>query len=321
MSTAFESLKGIPGIKGVAYRLGLWQQKATFALSGAAGAARLRLRSAGGERPQVAAVMVGRNDDYMTDFAERLRATIEWNTRYLVGEVIFVEWNPPADRDLLAYSLARQFKNLRAYVVPAETHAAICQNANVKLLEYHAKNVGIRRALSPWVLVTNADAALGLDTVNAILDADLNPAVAWTAERVDIPWNEQGQDRISLLESLRYRRAIPYHQLGTGEFIFAARELWHRTRGYDERMIRHRIGCDVRGTAQMLAHGATIRRAGYVLHLQHPTSCTEGIRPHHGEAAHLEDIPYHNGDDWGLGHAREVELAERVWRLEVPAAG
>jgi hypothetical protein len=316
MSTAFESFKGLPGIRGVTYRLGILQQRAAFALSEAGGYARLRLRGSRAERPQVAAVMVGRNDDYMSDFAERLEATIEWNTRHLVGEVVFIEWNPPPERELLAHRLTRRFENLRAYVVPPETHAAICRNANLKLLEYHAKNVGIRRARSPWVLVTNADAALGLDAVNAILNARLDPQVAWTAERVDIPWREQEQRSIGLLDGLRYRRAIPYHQLGTGEFILAARELWQRTRGYDERMIRHRIGCDVRGTAQMIAHGATIRRAGYVLHLQHPSSCTEGVRPHHGEFADLEDIPYSNEADWGLGHAREVEIGERVWRLE-----
>jgi hypothetical protein len=53
-----------------------------------------------------------------------------------------------------------------------------------------------------------------------------------------------------------------------------------------------------------------------VLHLRHPTSCVEGVRPHHGEMATVEGVPYRNEDDWGLGNAREVQLAERVWRLE-----
>jgi hypothetical protein len=66
----------------------------------------------------------------------------------------------------------------------------------------------------------------------------------------------------------------------------------------------------------MLQQGATIRKAGTVLHLTHPTSCTEGVQPHHGEAANIEGLPYYNPDDWGLGNCREVELAERVWRLE-----
>jgi hypothetical protein len=107
----------------------------------------------------------------------------------------------------------------------------------------------------------------------------------------------------------------PYEKLGTGEFCLASRELWHRARGFDEQMARHRIGCDVRGTAQMVALGGSIKRVGTVLHLAHPTSCTESVQPHHGEMATPEGVPYHNTEDWGLGNFKEVEIAERVWQL------
>src|SRR5262249_40519558 len=156
-------------------------------------------------RPRITAVMVGRNDDYMADFAARLEATIEWNVRHLISEVIFVEWNPPPDRPLLADALAKRFDCLRGYVVPPEVHQAINRNPHLQLLEYHAKNVGIRRANSPWVLATNADAALGMDTVNRILNADLEPEVVWTAERIDIAWRENAQQHIGFLGSLRRR--------------------------------------------------------------------------------------------------------------------
>ena len=315
VGVTFSGLKNIPGIRGTAYRLELLRRRTAFALRGASNYLRLGMNRHAA-RPGVAAVVVGRNDDYVSDFAVRLYATIAWNTHYLVDEVVFVEWNPPADRELLAYGLTKRFPSLRAYVVPPEAHQRTCENARVPLLEYHAKNVGIRRARSPWIMATNADAALGLDTVKAVLDAKLDPWVAWTAERVDIEWREDEQRRIGLLGSLRLRRSIPYQQFGTGEFVLASRELWERTRGYDERMVRHRIGCDIRGTAQMLAHGARINKAGVVLHLSHPTSCTEGVQPHHGERASAEGVPYQNSDDWGLGHLREVQLAERVWRLE-----
>ena len=308
-------LTEVPGIRGATYRIAQGQKRIAFALRGASNFARLRLDK-NGARPQIAAVVVGRNDDYMSDFRERLYATVDWNLRYLVDEVVFVEWNPPADRELLAHELAKRFDSLRAFVVSPEIHERICENQNVKLLEYHAKNVGIRRAQSPFIMVTNADAAVGFDTVNTLVSAALAPGVAWTAERVDISWREDQQNEIALRDSLRYRRVIPYSPLGTGEFCLAARELWHKIRGYDELMVKHRIGCDVRGTAQMLAHGATIKKAGTVLHLAHPTSCTENIQPHHGEMANVEGVPYHNGDDWGLGNRHQVQLAERVWRLE-----
>jgi hypothetical protein len=313
LSNGFGHLRGV---RGAVYRLGLWRQRSAFALRGLSSYASLRM-----DRrvsfPQIAAVMVGRNDDYMSDFAERLFATIDWNNRYLISEVLFVEWNPPRDRSLLGPQLTQRFPNVRVYVVPPEIHSRICENSNINLLEYHAKNVGIRRARSPWIMATNADAALGLDAINKIIKTELDPQVAWTAERVDIHWREDAQRKLALVDSLRYRRMIPYHQLGTGEFILASRKLWQRTGGYDERMVRHRIGCDVRGTAQMLALGASIQKVGSVLHLAHPTSCTEQIQPHHGEMAPLEGLPYENGPNWGLGQCVEVSLGERIWQLEL----
>ena len=308
-------LSDVKGIRGALYRWRQARARSALAARGVTNFLRLRLNGSG-SHPPIAAVVVGRNDDYMSDFAERLHATVEWNVRYLVNEVVFVEWNPPDDRNLLSYELSRRFKCLRAYVVPPATHQRLCRNENIKLLEYHAKNVGVRRAQASWIMTTNADAAVGFDSVRNILGAELDPEIVWTAERFDIPWVENQQKAIGLIDSLRFRRPIPYHMLGTGEFCLASKELWHRVRGYDEGMVRHRIGCDRRGTAQMLAHGATIKRVGTVLHLTHPTSCTESVQPHHGELATVEGVPYQNDDDWGLGNLHEVELADRVWRLE-----
>jgi len=300
-------LREIKGIRGALYRAGQLQARTAFAANGLTNYLRLR-NHRNGSRPAIAAVVVGRNDDYMSDFAERLYATLEWNIRYLADEVVFVE--------LLAYDLAKTFKSLRAYVVPPAIHQQICRNDNIKLLEYHAKNVGIRRAQSPWILSTNADAAVGLDAVRTLLDSEFSPEVIWTAERFDIPWREDEQKQIGLVDSMRFRRLIPYEALGTGEFCLAAKELWHRVRGFDEQMLRHRIGCDRRGTAQMRAHGAQIKRVGTVLHLTHPTSCTESVQPHHGELATIEGVPYENDASWGLGDRLEVQLAERVWQIQ-----
>jgi len=210
--------------RSISYRFGEVQKRTSFALHGASEFLKLRKRQ-NGDGPKISAVVVARNDDYMSDFAERLRATIDWNIRYLVDEIVLVEWNPPADRELLAYDLTKRFSCLRAYVVPAEVHTELCENEHVKLLEYHAKNVGIRRANSPWIIATNADAAFGFDLINRILTTDLSPDVAWTAERIDIPWREGKQTAIGFSSALRYLRAIPYHELGTGEFILASRDL------------------------------------------------------------------------------------------------
>ena len=203
------------GLRGITYRVGVARDKAAFAGRGPSHYARLRGHEKGG-RPAVAAVLVGRNDDYMPDFRERLVACLEWNTRYLVSEVVFVEWNPPADRDLLAHHLTERFPNLRAYVVSAATHDRICENPAVKLLEYHAKNVGIRRVHVPLRL--RDECGRGGRPRRREPAARLGHA---GERRVDgrahrHPLEGERQDHIRLFDSLRYRRVIPYDPLGNG---------------------------------------------------------------------------------------------------------
>ena len=309
-----DSLLRVPGIRGAVYRIAESGRRGRLLARAGMDYARLEFGSPEG-RPEICAVLVGRNDDYMPDFLGRLRATIQWNLRYLVSEIVFVEWNPPPGRPLLATALAAEFPEVRAYVVPPETHVATCENPRLPLLEYHAKNVGIRRASAPWILVTNGDAAVGLDSVRRILRAPLRQDEVWTAERHDVAWVDERSAGLGRVNIFGRRKIVPYRSLGTGEFALASRDLWHRVRGYDESLVRHRIGCDSRGVAQMVAHGARIRRAGSVLHMQHDTSCTVDAGPHQGEAASIEGVPYSNLEGWGLRDARESPIAERVWEL------
>ena len=60
------------------------------------------------------------------------------------------------------------------------------QNPRVPYLEYVAKNVGIRRAGAPFLLVTNADILLGREVVDAIADRRLQPGTMYRAPRCDI---------------------------------------------------------------------------------------------------------------------------------------
>lgn len=278
----------------------------------------LKLKLTGSKsRPEIAGVLVGRNDDYIPEFKRLLYSTIQWNLRHLLSEVIFVEWNPPDGRGLLSVDLARDFKSLRAYVVPPELHRKLSHDLPFNLLEYHAKNVGIRRARSPWIVATNADAMFAPDTVYNIVRNGLSKDFVWVTRRADINWKEPAGRRVRLLDCLNLRRLLSDIYFGTGEFLLAEKALWHKARGYDESLIRCRLNCDARGSAQMVALGAGIKRAGLVFHVAHATSNSERVQAHHGEVSPVEeDLPYQNGDDWGLGNCREVGLAERVWLLQ-----
>ena len=306
----------IPTLLGLRYRTGVAVKRASLLVESVAGRAALALAPAG-RRPPIVGVVCGRNDDYMPDFEHRLQATVEWNLRYLLSEVIFVEWNTAPDRPLLAPGIAKAFPRVRSYVVPPKVHAAVGGTERVPMLEFHAKNVGIRRARAPWILATNADALVGYSTARRLRARQIDPGSVWTAQRIDISWRLGRREPATLLDVLWYRRVIPDHDLGTGEFLLASEERWLRACGYDETSTTQRIGIDKRGAAQLRLLGGTLRRAGTVFHMAHPTSCTEGIRGHHGEMASLENLPYANSGDWGLASAREIELAERVWRLEI----
>lgn len=277
-------------------------------------------------RPQynnypISLVVVGRNDDYMPDFFQRLCATLRWNIKHLIAEPIFVEWNPPSDRDFLAFRLTKEFPTLKAYVVSHSIHNKVCQNQNLALMEYHAKNVGIRRAQSKWIIASNADIVFSPSTILNCRQFITNSVVndessVLTAQRVDIDWAEMRQSSINILDCVRFKKIITQTIYGTGDFLMTSRTLWHTVRGYDESLLKHRVGCDVRGAAQILAHQGKIQQIGTVLHLAHPTSCTEaGIQPHHGECASLDGVPYENDSAWGLGSCNEEQIGERVWLL------
>jgi len=301
-------------ITGMKYRMAQALLTTGYALDGARDSTRMWLQTEA-KRPAIAAVMVGRNDDYMPDFALRLRATLAWNIRHLVTEPIFIEWNPPPGRELLAVGLVQEFPTLRVYVVPKEIHDEVCHNPRLPLMEYHAKNIGIRRSTADWVMATNADVAISPETILACRNLDESEECALTAERIDIDWKEWRESGIGLTDCLRFRRMIPYSPFGTGDFLMARRAVWEKIRGYDENLLRHRIGCDARGAAQMVAHNARLRKIGRILHLAHPTSCTEGVQPHHGEAAPMNDLPYVNGPDWGQGNRKQIQIGERIWQL------
>ena len=289
--------------------------RSRYAISGTVTYSKLLLMERGNS-PSVSLVMVGRNDNYMPDFERRVRIAIEWNLRHLVDEVIFIEWNPPAARPWLSIELAREFSGVKAYVVPAWIHEEIAENPSLPLMEYHAKNVGIRRAKMEWVIAGNADVAIGPDAIIAVRKCAIKKGEAYTAERMDIDWGEGRRKRIGWQDCVKYKRQIEWTRYGTGDFLMARHKDWEKARGYDESLVRHRIGCDRRGAAQLEAHGLFLQRLGRILHMAHPTSCTEGVRPHHGELATIEGVPYQNDAMWGLGDCREEAVSDRVWQLE-----
>jgi hypothetical protein len=99
-------------------------------------------------KPEITIVLIGRSDYYHGENRSRIEATLSWNLRYIDGEVIYVEWNRLPKQRSDAGWLVERFPNLRVYVVPPEIHDSLSTNPDIPVMEYFAKNVGIRRAMT-----------------------------------------------------------------------------------------------------------------------------------------------------------------------------
>jgi hypothetical protein len=296
-----------------------WKNLAPVALSKG-----LRL---GAARPSVTAVFVGRNDDYVADNEARIRAMIEWNSKLLCDEMIFVEWNPLLDRPLLSTALAKDYPHLRAYVVHPDIHARLCDHPRMPVLEEFGKNVGIRRAASEYVCVTNC--YIFWDRNVARMGRVLDRNLVFRTRRVELRWDgrvptqDYLRDPANRIEyRLGWRQELDY---GCGDFVLAHRDLWLRAGGYDESLRNQRLYCDGRGLGQLLAHGGKPAHLGFHYHIFHESSSSslnKGTDPSTLKNAlgqsfdYLSDLPYQNPPSWGLADAREEAVAERVWMLK-----
>lgn len=113
-------------------------------------------------------VMVGRNDNYGGDFAARLQRclknTVDGLSRECIrSEVIFVNYNPlpePKIEDFIAWPSSTEHVSMCALTIPPAVHEQMVQSGmrkNLPVLEYVAKNAGIRRAEGEYVLCMNPD--------------------------------------------------------------------------------------------------------------------------------------------------------------------
>jgi hypothetical protein len=273
-----------------------------------------------GSERSVCAVFAGRNDNYAPDNEARIRTNIEWNSKVLCDEVIFVEWNPIPGKELLALKLAKEYPQVRAFVVPNEIHQKTCDNPNMPVMEYFAKNVGIRRAKSQYICATNAD-ILWDPNVGSMRYA-LDEHLIFRTRRIELRWNGQFPTR-KFLRDPKNRMEFKFGwkqgpHYGCGDFTLAHRKLWNKSGGYDEALKGSRMNCDGRGLLQLEAMGGKCVHTGFTYHLHHQTSSASSGNKSLGDTfEYWKNIPYTNPSHWGLADCDEVPLAERVWALKL----
>ncbi len=145
-------------------------------------------------KPYLSIVIAGRNDHYGGDFKERLQhcfsLTYSQLTTYeIYSEIIFVNYNPlsePNIEQFINWQVSNKFVTVKIITVPAEVHLALIESGerkNVPMLEYCAKNVGIRISAGEYILCLNPDILLPDEFFKNVYL--LNKHTYYCADRID----------------------------------------------------------------------------------------------------------------------------------------
>jgi hypothetical protein len=141
-------------------------------------------------------VVASRNDGHGGDILKRMRlflsGLLEQTRQYRFPvELVFVEWNPPADRPPLHEVLPKpesdDFLTLRYITVPASIHQRFRRAPDIPLFQMIAKNVGIRRARGTFILCANIDLLFSDPLFRTLASKSLRGDTYYRANRCDVP--------------------------------------------------------------------------------------------------------------------------------------
>lgn len=299
-------------------------------------------------KPYISIVIVGRNDDYGNDFLGRINTfvrSLDYQVRDYPGvfELVVVEWNPLDDKEPLAQVLdPTQHLPIRVVTVPKELHDTL--DAHSPVLEFHGKNVGIRRARGEFVLVTNPDILfsqqlidelarkkLRVDTfyrtdrydfnIDGIKDVDTKDLVDFAASNSFVVHAMQEGGSVSIpitsdqksLDRLPYSRISPntLHTNGCGDFMLASREIFFTVRGLYE-TLEHRWHLDTISLLKFVV--AKVKQHVFVAPMcifhQHHDRKPQDVDVHALDYKALAHKP--GSTDWGF---RSQNLRETVKEL------
>ena len=109
-------------------------------------------------------------------------------------EHIIVDWNPdPSLAPITELLGCQNYTHVRVITVSSQLHEAALrstkndQKKTHKMLEYHAKNVGIRRARGQYILLLNNDILLASSLFEILGSQTLCPDLTYSAIRYDVP--------------------------------------------------------------------------------------------------------------------------------------
>ena len=208
--------------------------------------------------PYVSFVTYGRNDGYTPSYMRRVtRATAclagQLERAGIDSEIVFAEWNPPADRplilDLLQVPASLQHVSIRGVVVPGKYHASFAGAAERSIHPAEAANVAIRRARGRFVTPKASDTFFSPQTIAMIARQDLDADTIYRIDRHDVAIDDESiweLDDEALLAGLAALPSVSHawidqawhwrlrnlHTNACGDFTLMSSAYWHRVRGH-----------------------------------------------------------------------------------------
>jgi hypothetical protein len=270
----------------------------------------------------ISIVVVGRNDNYGGDFSLRLKTTIDWNlSRFPGAELIYIEWNPLSDKPSDTIWMSERYPNAKLYIIPNEIHQKFAGAVKFPILEYFAKNIGIRKASGDYIALINADILMGTD----IQFDQLSKSNVYGSHFTNIKWKGENitEDFLNNKNIVLASAAAPFNlESVVGNFILTHRDNWMKMTGYDERLVDVRNGVDSNGLKMLLHLGLKPIALGHHYHLDHPESLINGANPTHGSNERIKqlhdgiNIPYSNSNSWGMNDFIFEQINTNVWKAK-----
>lgn len=229
--------------------------------------------------PTLSVVAASRNDDHGGTLLARTQLFVnglaEQSERLkLPLELILVEWNPPSERVGLAQALQwprSDWFDASILVVPGHIHENYPHADGLPLFQMIAKNAGIRRASSSYVLATNIDILLSDELID-FFRRSLQPNAVYRVDRCDVmadltryplpspaecralptirthvsdrteypdgrrrPLLREVASRAHAIVDDMLRGRIPHlHTNAAGDFTLTSKDVWFGIRGYAE---------------------------------------------------------------------------------------
>jgi hypothetical protein len=289
------------------------------------------------EAPFLSIVVTGRNDNHNGDFDLRAEYALRHNAALLnqtglPWELVWVEWNSFENRPAFHTRIRQWIPSARAVVVPPAIHIHLCDNPSIGVMQFHAKNVGIRRVRGEWILSMNADTYLTPELLPRLL-GNLQLDTFYLAERVDFdsaalacmpakyPIADLTERRIVRVDEI----ALPRSFGSAGDFSLMHRSRWMRLGGHYEGIRFSNLHMDTLLGWQHAALDGHFEVLGRVFHADHKDSwnffTASDDRKHHGgcnfDVRQLR-IPYANPDFWGLADFVETAIDTNSRQLAAP---